>query len=139
MYYLGFENGKNLDVLVFVVLFWIWEWSTCWCSCIWCIIWESRMDDMLIFHHVMYDRWFESGQFVDVLVFVVAFGIREWPTCWCFGLMYYFGFENGQHVDVLVFVVFCWIREWSTWRCFSICCISLESRMNNMLIFYICL
>ena len=82
MYNVGSENGQHDDVLVFVVLSWIWEWSKWWCSSICCISLEPILNNMLILHHFVYDAWFENGQSVDVLAFVVVFGILEWPTCW---------------------------------------------------------
>ena len=64
MYYLGFEYGQDVDVLVFVVAFW-----------------DSRMANMLVVPNFMYPFGSENGQHVDVLVLVFVFGIREWPLC----------------------------------------------------------
>ena len=40
------------------------------------------MVTMLIFNTFMYYIGCENGQSGDVLIFVVFFWIRKWPTCW---------------------------------------------------------
>ena len=118
MYYRGFENGKNLDVLVCVYYSGFRELSPCWCSSIGCIYFGFKNGQHVGFYNFMYCVGFENCQHVDVLVFVIVFGIREWSGCWFF----------------LTYVLF-WIREWSTWWCSSIRCILWNLRMVNMLMF----
>ena len=49
MYYVGFEDGQHVGVLVCVIAFMIREWPTCWLSLTLCILMDSGIVNMLMF------------------------------------------------------------------------------------------
>ena len=96
------------------------------------------MANMLTFYTLMYYLWFGNGQDVDVLVFVVVFGISNLLNMLIFfHFIYYVGFENGQHDDALVLVVLFWIFEVGQHGDVLVCVeFVLDWRMVNMLVLY---
>ena len=116
MYYFWFGNGQHVDVLVCVVVFGIWEWPICWLYLALCILMDLRRVNMLMSLYMCSYPGFENGQYVD-----------------SYTSMCYIGRENGQSVVVLIFVVLYWIRKWPTCWILLTLCVTLDSRIVNML------